>query len=110
MNSPTYTLMQRYEGRLRLDHFDAWMESREREVLADGAHELFGRGGVSVVEWADRVEDVLPEERLEVRLEVTGACERLATLRWMGDEPSSEPVAALVAIENWAVPEHGSEG
>ena len=67
VNSPTYTLMQRYEGRLTLDHYDAWMEGRGRQVLADGAHEMLGAGGVSVVEWADRVEDWLPPSRLDVR-------------------------------------------
>ena len=46
VNSPTYTLMKRYEGRMRLDHLDAWLEGREREVLADGAHQLLGREGV----------------------------------------------------------------
>jgi len=110
VNSPTYTLMQRYEGRMRLDHLDAWMEGREREVLADGAHELLGREGVSVVEWADRVEDWLPVERLEVNLEVTGELERRAVFRWIGDEGFPGALDLLEALGSWVVPDSGSGG
>jgi len=103
VNSPTYTLMQRYEGRLTLDHYDAWMEGREREVLADGAYELLGQGGVSVIEWADRVEDWLPSERLELRLRVTSLSEREMTLRWISPEEGMP--AALAALGDWFVPD-----
>ena len=100
VNSPTYVLMQRYEGRLTMDHYDAWMEGREREVLADGAHELLGEGGVSVIEWADRVSDWLPLSRLEVHLRVIGLDEREIRLAW----PSSEPLPkALAGLGEWSV-------
>jgi len=110
VNSPTYTLMKRYEGRMRLDHLDAWLEGREREVLADGAHQLLGREGVCVVEWADRVEDWLPSERIEVRLEVTGACERVALVRCLGDESMGAAQRGFEALARWSVPESGHEG
>ena len=110
VNSPTYTLLQRYEGRMSLNHLDAWMEAREREVLADGAHELLGKEGVSVVEWADRVEDWLPPERLEVQLVVTGANERRAVVRWLTDVGAAGPSRALEAMHRWVVPESGDEG
>ncbi len=103
VNSPTYTLMQRYEGRLTLDHYDAWMEGREREVLADGAHELFGRGGVSVIEWADRVQDWLPDERLEIHMRVTGLSDREVRIRWCSVAP--EPPGGLKSLGDWSVPE-----
>ena len=51
VGSPTYTLMHAYEGgRLPLYHFDAWMEQRERALLADGGGEWLRADGVSVVE------------------------------------------------------------
>lgn len=68
VSSPTFALMASHAGRLPLLHFDAWMEGRERAFLADGGAELFGQG-VCAVEWAERVADVLPEDRLQVRLE-----------------------------------------
>lgn len=67
--SPTYLLMQAHEGgRLPLYHFDAWMEGREKALLADGGAEWLHGDGISVVEWAGRVEEWLPLPRLEVQL------------------------------------------
>ena len=68
VSSPTFTLMQEYEGRLPLLHFDAWMEGRERSFLADGGAEALAGGAVSAVEWSARVEDQLPEPYFRVRL------------------------------------------
>lgn len=69
VSSPTYMLMQLHEGgRLRLSHFDAWMEGREKAYLADGADEFLATDGVAVIEWAERVEEWLPEERLGLEL------------------------------------------
>lgn len=67
--SPTYTLMQAHEGgRLPLLHFDAWMEGREKALLADGADELLMGDGVAVIEWASRIEEWLPAPRLSIFL------------------------------------------
>jgi len=108
VNSPTYTLMKRYQGRLILDHYDAWMEGRERAVLADGAHELLGVDGVSVIEWADRIEEWLPGERLELQLQVLSPEIRRATLRWISVDDGL-PVS-LQALGPWIVPDESSEG
>jgi tRNA threonylcarbamoyladenosine biosynthesis protein TsaE len=110
VNSPTYALMQRYEGRMRLDHYDAWMEGRERAVMADGAHELLGLDGVSVIEWAEQVEDFLPDGRLQIRLSVLGINERGIHARWIGSSPSAQARACLQAIQACLVPEEGSAG
>ena len=110
VNSPTYALMQRYEGRLRLDHYDAWMEGREREVLADGAHELLGLEGVSVIEWADRVSDLLPDDRLEVRMDLISQDERRITVKWVGEHVTEQGQECLNAILALVVPESASDG
>ncbi|HRV82475.1 MAG TPA: tRNA (adenosine(37)-N6)-threonylcarbamoyltransferase complex ATPase subunit type 1 TsaE, partial [Planctomycetota bacterium] len=55
VSSPTYTLMHAYEGTgLELFHFDAWMEGRQKSLLADGGSGVLETGGVAVVEWASR--------------------------------------------------------
>lgn len=67
--SPTYILMDAYEGgRVPLYHFDAWMEGREKALFLDGGDEWLSAGGVAVVEWAARVLEWLPLPRLAVRL------------------------------------------
>ncbi len=87
VSSPTYTLMQQHDGgRLPLFHFDAWMEGREKALLADGADEFLGRGGVAVVEWAGRVEGWLPRPRLAVTLSHDTPETRYVTLRLVEDE------------------------
>jgi tRNA threonylcarbamoyladenosine biosynthesis protein TsaE len=66
VHSPSYTLMHSYAGRLEVFHFDAWMEGREAAFLDGGGVEWLFGDGVSVIEWARRVADYLPEERLEI--------------------------------------------
>lgn len=86
VSSPTYMLMQLHEGgRLPLSHFDAWMEGREKAYLADGADELLAAEGVAVVEWAERVEEWLPAERLALELFHAPGGTRRALLRAVGD-------------------------
>lgn len=85
--SPTYTLMQQHDGgRLPLFHFDAWMEGREKALLADGADEFLGQDGVSVVEWAGRVDGWLPSPRLSVELRHDSPETRWVILRAVGAE------------------------
>lgn len=110
VNSPTYALMQRYEGRLRLDHYDAWMEGREREVMADGAHELLGLEGVSVIEWADQVADFLPDGYLELCLTLVSQSERRITARWVGAVITAQGQECLNSIQAGVVPEAAPEG
>lgn len=110
VNSPTYALMQRYEGRMTLDHYDAWMEGREREVMADGAHELLGQEGVSVIEWADQIADFLPDGHLEVRLALTSRSERRIRARWVGAVITAQGQSCLNSIQTALVPNTALDG
>jgi tRNA threonylcarbamoyladenosine biosynthesis protein TsaE len=74
--SPTFVLIHEYQGRLPIYHFDAYRLRDEDEFLQLGPEEYFDREGWTFVEWADRVENCLPRERLEVRIEPTGASSR----------------------------------
>lgn len=71
VSSPTFALMNEYEGRLSLLHFDAWMEGRERSFLADGGAELLGDRAVGLIEWGERVADWLPRPYLRIELRHT---------------------------------------
>lgn len=72
VTSPTFVIVSEYEGRVRIHHVDAYRLSGPGDIVGLGSRELFFEEAVSVVEWADRVEKALPDERLDVSFEITG--------------------------------------
>ena len=68
VNSHTFVLMNEHVGRLRLYHIDAYRLDDPEEALAAGLFDDRQAAGVAVVEWADRLADRLPVERLELTL------------------------------------------
>ncbi|WP_071461342.1 tRNA (adenosine(37)-N6)-threonylcarbamoyltransferase complex ATPase subunit type 1 TsaE [Bacillus massilinigeriensis] len=66
VNSPTFTIIKEYEGRLKLYHMDVYRVEDEFEEL--GFDEYFSSDGVSVVEWAHLIEGQLPDQRLDIQL------------------------------------------
>lgn len=82
VNSPTFILMNEHAGRLRLYHIDAYRLDEGTDPMAAGLLDERQATGVTVVEWADRIAEWLPGERLEIQLEpmVTEPMDR--TLRW----------------------------
>ena len=67
VNSPTFTIMKQYEGRLPFNHLDVYRLADSDEDL--GWDEIFYGDAVSVVEWAHLIEQDLPKERLAIRIE-----------------------------------------
>jgi tRNA threonylcarbamoyladenosine biosynthesis protein TsaE len=84
VSSPTFVLVQEYEGRLPVYHFDTWRLRDSDEFLELGADELLEGDGVCCVEWGDRVKDVLPADRVDVRIAATGEQSRCFTLQATG--------------------------
>ena len=70
--SPTFVLVQEHHGRRTVYHIDAYRLRDEDEFLALGPEEFFESDGLVLIEWADRVENCLPKDRVEIRIEVTG--------------------------------------
>jgi len=84
VNSPTFVLIQEYSGRLPIYHFDAYRLRNSGEFIDLGAHEYFEAKGVCLVEWADRVEDFLPQDHLRITLHITGETARRIILEGRG--------------------------
>lgn len=85
--SPTFTLIHEYSGRLPIYHFDAYRVKDEDEFLELGPDEYFYGPGISLVEWADRVERCLPQERITIRIEPLGPTSRRVEIEGTGAAP-----------------------
>lgn len=72
ITSPTFTLVNTYEGRLELNHLDVYRLEALSEVLDLGVPEMLDDGGVTVIEWGDAVAPALPADYLEIRFSYPG--------------------------------------
>lgn len=66
VNSPTFTIIKEYQGRLPLYHMDVYRVSDANEDL--GFDEYFYGEGITVIEWASLIQEQLPNERLEIEI------------------------------------------
>lgn len=84
VSSPTFTLVHEYRGRLSLYHLDAYRLQSEREFLDLGFDELCRPDSVVIIEWADRVRAVLPQDLLMISFCPTGSTSRELTCEALG--------------------------
>ncbi len=82
--SPTFVLLNEYQGNRSIYHLDAYRLSGEEELLEIGSEELFESDALVLVEWADRVRSCLPDERMEIRIEPVGPTSRLFDIITLG--------------------------
>lgn len=75
VHSPTFTLLNVYEGKTPLYHFDLYRITSS-ELFNLGYEEFFYGQGVTAVEWSERLEELMPAESWNVRLEHAGEDER----------------------------------
>jgi tRNA threonylcarbamoyladenosine biosynthesis protein TsaE len=92
--SPTYTLAARYPASPPIDHLDAYFAEKERAFLAEGGAELLGGEGIAVVEWPEKIEAELPDDRLEIELSYGEEDER----RWIRVRGTGDRGRALARV------------
>jgi tRNA threonylcarbamoyladenosine biosynthesis protein TsaE len=83
--SPSFTLVNEYEGPLRLFHIDLYRLADERELIGIDYEEYLKADGVVVIEWADRLPQVIPPDALWITLRYLGAERREIVLQTQGD-------------------------
>lgn len=93
VNSPTFVLMNEHHGRLPLYHVDAYRLDDPEEGVAAGLLDEGHADGVAVIEWADRLEAFLPEERLEITIEIPDADATNRALHWRAHGAQHERLA-----------------
>jgi tRNA threonylcarbamoyladenosine biosynthesis protein TsaE len=88
VTSPTYTILNIYQGRIPLYHFDLYRLTGPEDVENLGFDEYFAGDGACLVEWAERLEDEAPDEVLTVSLFHAGPEERQVCFQASGARPA----------------------
>ena len=87
VTSPTFNIIKEYtSGQMPLYHMDVYRIDGKVEDL--GIEEYFTKGGITIIEWADMIEELLPEERLEIKFKLSDEDEdtRIITVTPFGQE------------------------
>ncbi len=93
--SPTFVLCQEYAAeRGTIYHLDVYRLTNTAEFLDLGVDDLFAATGIVCIEWADRVTDCLPADRMDVRIELVDSATRRITI----SVGSAELVPVLSAV------------
>lgn len=97
ITSPTFGLLHEYPGRLPLYHMDLYRLSGPEEIEELGFDEYIYGQGLTVIEWPDRLGDLLPEKRLHIELLFNGPTSRIALITnhgsaWKKRLAEAEPI------------------
>ena len=68
ITSPTFNIIKEYEGELKLFHIDVYRLSDVKQDL--GIPEYFKKRGITIIEWSDLIEDMLPKNRLVIKFRI----------------------------------------
>ena len=82
-NSPTFTILKQYQGIYQLSHFDAYRLEGQSDDL--GFEEIFDSDDICVIEWPEFIEDILPENRLDITILRQGPQQRQFVFRPNGN-------------------------
>ncbi len=104
VHSPTFTLIHEYDTDPPVIHVDAYRLESAEEFIDLGGDELLASGAVAIVEWASRLEPVLPRNRLNISIEPTGETSRRIRLQPVG-EKATRLAAAMLADRHQQLPD-----
>jgi tRNA threonylcarbamoyladenosine biosynthesis protein TsaE len=85
VTSPTYTLIRQYEGRLPFYHMDLYRIGDEEEFYLLGADEMIYGKGICLIEWYERVINLLPKDMIHINITI------------------NEDQSRTIAIEGWEI-------
>lgn len=69
ITSPTFNIVNEYTGRLKLYHFDVYRVNDPDEIYAIGFDEYIFSDAVSIIEWSNYIDELLPKERISIKIE-----------------------------------------
>lgn len=79
--SPTFTIMQEYEGTMALHHMDLYRIDGTEDFDGIGGEELLYADGITVIEWSEKIEEMLPEHTIRVDISIEGDGRRKITIK-----------------------------
>ncbi|WP_066505785.1 tRNA (adenosine(37)-N6)-threonylcarbamoyltransferase complex ATPase subunit type 1 TsaE [Abyssisolibacter fermentans] len=86
VTSPTFTILNEYMGRYPLYHFDVYRISDIDEMYDIGYEDYIYSDGVSIIEWANLIEDILPKERIEIYISKDKDDKRIMNIEAYGEQ------------------------
>lgn len=86
ITSPTFNIIKEYDGEegYKLYHMDVYRLSESKEDI--GISEYFNKGGVTIIEWADLISDILPKDRLDIKIKIVDENKRVFYITPHGEE------------------------
>ena len=93
VTSPTFNIIKEYYGELPLYHMDMYRVEDNIDNL--GLEEYYDKNGVTIIEWAEMIEEHLPEERLEINFKIVDEETRVLVINAYGDKYIAICEAAL---------------
>jgi len=82
ITSPTFTIIKEYEGELPLYHLDVYRLDGKTDDI--GIEEYFTKDGIVVIEWAETIRDILPPERIDIRIKISDENKRVFVIKPYG--------------------------
>ena len=85
ITSPTFTIVKEYlNGEMPLYHFDVYRLDGNTDGI--GIEEYFSKNGIVIIEWADTIKDVLPQERLDIKIKIVDENKRILVITPYGEK------------------------
>jgi tRNA threonylcarbamoyladenosine biosynthesis protein TsaE len=99
VTSPSFTIVNEYQGKIPIYHFDLFRLNTE-EIFELGYEEYFYGEGLTVIEWAEKIEQLLPKEHLKIDIKFKDLYERTISFISQGDR-FDKLLKELSRIENF---------
>ena len=84
ITSPTFNIVNEYEGRLKFYHFDVYRVNDPDEIAAIGFDEYIFSDAASVIEWSDYISELIPKEHIQIRIANESETSRSISIQWFG--------------------------